>query len=92
MSPESVAAHLGLANYYWAAGQLDDAEASFNTALKLEPNSAEVHRSTADLAVLAHPAPVCEQLARIIPARPPSAKAAPPSQSRSRPPGTRSHP
>jgi benzoylformate decarboxylase len=33
---------------------------------------AEVHRSTADLAVLAHPAPVCEELARIVPARPPS--------------------
>ncbi len=31
--------------------------------------AAEVHRSTADLAVLAAPAPVCRELARIIPAR-----------------------
>jgi benzoylformate decarboxylase len=30
---------------------------------------AEVHRSAADLAVLAHPAPVCAQLARLVPAR-----------------------
>ena len=30
---------------------------------------AEVHRSTADLAVLAHPASVCADLARIVPAR-----------------------
>ncbi len=30
---------------------------------------AEVHRSTADLAVLAAPGPVCERLARIVPAR-----------------------
>ncbi len=30
---------------------------------------AEVHRSTAELAVLAHPAPVCAELARILPAR-----------------------
>ena len=29
----------------------------------------EVHRSTADLAVIAHPAPVCEELARVLPAR-----------------------
>jgi benzoylformate decarboxylase len=32
-------------------------------------DAAEVHRSTADLAVLAAPGPVCEQLARIVPAR-----------------------
>jgi benzoylformate decarboxylase len=30
---------------------------------------AEVHRSTADLAVVAHPAPVCAELARVVPAR-----------------------
>ncbi len=30
---------------------------------------AEVHRSAADLAVLAHPAPVCAELARLVPAR-----------------------
>jgi benzoylformate decarboxylase len=30
---------------------------------------AEVHRSTADLAVIAHPAPVCEELVRVLPAR-----------------------
>jgi benzoylformate decarboxylase len=29
----------------------------------------EVHRSTADLAVLAHPAPVCDELVRALPAR-----------------------
>jgi len=32
-------------------------------------DASEVHRSTADLAVLAAPGPVCEQLARIVPAR-----------------------
>ena len=32
-------------------------------------DAAEVHRSTADLAVLAAPGPVCERLARIVPAR-----------------------
>jgi benzoylformate decarboxylase len=32
-------------------------------------DAAEVHRSTADLAVLAHPAPVCAELARIVPER-----------------------
>ena len=32
-------------------------------------DAAEVHRSTADLAVLAAPAPVCAELARIVPAR-----------------------
>lgn len=30
---------------------------------------AEVHRSTAELAVIAHPGPVCAELARIVPAR-----------------------
>ena len=30
---------------------------------------AEVHRSTAELAVLAHPGPVCAELARLVPAR-----------------------
>jgi benzoylformate decarboxylase len=30
---------------------------------------AEVHRSTAELAVLGHPAPVCAELARLLPAR-----------------------
>jgi benzoylformate decarboxylase len=42
---------------------------------------AEVHRSTAELAVLAHPAPVCAELARILPARkgmPPVRPAPPP--------------
>ena len=41
---------------------------------------AEVHRSAADLAVLTHPAPVCAELARIVPARegrPPLRPAAP---------------
>jgi benzoylformate decarboxylase len=32
-------------------------------------DAAEVHRSAADLAVLAHPASVCAELARIVPAR-----------------------
>jgi benzoylformate decarboxylase len=32
-------------------------------------DAAEVHRSAADLAVLAHPAPVCAELARIVSAR-----------------------
>jgi benzoylformate decarboxylase len=32
-------------------------------------DAAEVHRSSADLAVLAHPASVCAELARIVPAR-----------------------
>lgn len=42
---------------------------------------AEVHRSTAELAVLAHPAPVCAELARVLPARegaPPVRPTAPP--------------
>jgi benzoylformate decarboxylase len=30
---------------------------------------AEAHRSTADLAVLGHPAPICRELARVLPAR-----------------------
>jgi benzoylformate decarboxylase len=41
---------------------------------------AEVHRSTADLAVLAAPGPVCAQLARVVPARkgrPPAVPAPP---------------
>ena len=42
---------------------------------------AEVHRSAADLAVLAHPAPVCAELARIVPAREgtPPVRPAPPA-------------
>jgi benzoylformate decarboxylase len=53
----------------------------------LSQDPAEVHRSAADLAVLAHPAAVCAELARLVPARettaPPSsappAAPAPPS-------------
>jgi benzoylformate decarboxylase len=39
---------------------------------------AEVHRSTADLAVLAHPGPTCAALANVVPARESSAEAASP--------------
>ncbi len=35
----------------------------------ISEDPAEVHRSTAELAVIAHPGPVCAELARVVPAR-----------------------
>ena len=61
---------------------------------------AEVHRSTAELAVLAHPGPVCAELARLVPARDgalperatPPAPPAPPAAGESAPRRTRASP
>jgi benzoylformate decarboxylase len=50
------------------------------TVAMVSSDRAEVHRSTADLALLATPGPVCAELARVLPARagaPPAVRVAP---------------
>jgi tetratricopeptide (TPR) repeat protein len=46
-APDAATPHLALANFHWASGRFDAAEAEFQAALKAEPTHAQALRSTA---------------------------------------------
>jgi putative PEP-CTERM system TPR-repeat lipoprotein len=47
LDPQSLSAHLALANFYWMAGRLPSAEESFDKALKLQPTNEGANRAMA---------------------------------------------
>jgi Tfp pilus assembly protein PilF len=52
VGPKSVAGYLALANYYWAADRLTDAEATLKRALTLDPLNSNVNRGLALSAIM----------------------------------------
>jgi putative PEP-CTERM system TPR-repeat lipoprotein len=49
VAPQSIPAHLSLANFYWRTGRLDKAEQALNEALKVDPKNVQLHVSLYNL-------------------------------------------